>query len=49
MTFDSVKTGKFADLFTASRPKTPEELNVIQGLVDQFYGQFIDRVATGAS
>ena len=47
LTFDSVKTGKFADMFTASRPKTPEELNVIQTLVDQFYSRFKDRVATG--
>ena len=36
ITFDGVKTGKFADLFTVSRPKTPEELNVVQTLVDQF-------------
>ncbi len=47
LTFDSVKTGKFADMFTASRPKTPEELNVIQTLVDQFYSRFKERVATG--
>ncbi len=47
ITFDSVKTGKFADLGTLDRPKTPEELNVIQTLVDQFYGRFKDRVATG--
>ena len=47
ITFDSVKTGKFADLFTVSRPKTPEELNVVQTLVDQFYSRFKDRVATG--
>ncbi len=47
LTFDSVKTGKFADMFTASRPKTPEELNVIQALVDQFYSRFKERVATG--
>ena len=47
ITFDGVKTGKYADLFTASRPKTPEELGVIQRLVDDFYGKFKDRVATG--
>ena len=46
VTFDGVKTGKYADLFTISRPKTPEELNVVQGLVDHIYGEFIDRVAT---
>ncbi len=47
ITFDSVKTGKLADIFTASRPKTPEELDVIQTLVDQFYSRFKDRVANG--
>ncbi len=47
VTFDSVKTGKFADLESVSRPKTPEELAVIQTLVDQFYSRFKDRVAAG--
>ena len=47
ITFDSVKTARFADLETISRPKTPEELALIQALVDQFYGRFKDRVATG--
>ena len=47
VTFDEVKTGRFAALSTASRPKTPEELAVIQGYVDDFYGKFIHRVADG--
>ena len=47
ITFDGVKTGKFADIFTASRPKTPDELGLIQGIVDNFYTKFKDRVATG--
>ena len=47
ITFDGVKTGKFADIFTASRPKTPDELGLIQGIVDNFYSKFKDRVATG--
>ncbi len=46
VTFDTVKTGKYADLFTISRPKTPDELNVVQGFVDHIYGEFLDRVAT---
>jgi protease-4 len=45
ITFDSVKTGKFADALTISRPKTPEELAVLQGMVDWIYGQFIQKVA----
>ena len=47
VTFDEVKTGKYAALSTASRPKTTEELQVIQSFVDDFYGKFIHRVAEG--
>ena len=47
VTFDEVKTGRFAALNTAARPKTPEELAVIQGFVDDFYGKFVHRVAEG--
>ncbi|HWA11092.1 MAG TPA: signal peptide peptidase SppA [Opitutaceae bacterium] len=45
VTFDSVKTGKFADAITISRPKTDEELAVFQRLVDWIYGEFITKVA----
>ncbi|MBL9187241.1 MAG: signal peptide peptidase SppA [Opitutaceae bacterium] len=45
VTFDSVKTGKFADALTISRPKTPEELAVLQRMVDWIYGEFIGKVA----
>jgi len=47
VTFDRVKTGKFADAMTISRPKTPEELAVLQRVVDWTYGQFIAEVAAG--
>ena len=47
VTFDSVKTGKFADAFTLSRPKTDEELAVFQRLVDWIYSQFVAKVAEG--
>jgi protease IV len=45
ITFDSVKTGKFADALTISRPKTPEEIAVLQRMVDWIYGEFIAKVA----
>jgi protease-4 len=45
LTFDTVKTARFADAATMSRPKTPEELAVIQGSVDWLYGQFLAKVA----
>lgn len=47
ITFDSVKTGQFADALTISRPKTPEELEVMQRAVDWIYDQFVDKVAEG--
>jgi protease-4 len=47
LTFDIAKTGKFADAFTISRPKTDEELALFQHLVDWIYGQFIGKVAEG--
>jgi protease-4 len=48
VTFDSVKTGKFADgLLTITRPRTADELAVFQRAVDWMYGQFISKVAEG--
>ncbi len=47
LTFDSVKTAKFADIITISRPKTDEELAVFQRMVDWIYGEFITKVAEG--
>ncbi len=46
-TWDSVKTGKHADLMTISRPKSPEELAIFQHMVDWTYGEFIRKVAEG--
>lgn len=45
VTFDSVKTGKFADTMTISRPKTEAELAMIQRSVDWIYDEFIGKVA----
>lgn len=45
LTFDTVKTGKFADANTVLRPKTDEELAVYQTYVDWVYDQFIGKVA----
>ncbi len=46
ITWDTVKTGKFADIQTVSRPKTPQELALIQKSVDRIYDQFLTRVST---
>lgn len=45
ITFDRVKTGRYADALTISRPKTEEELEIIQRMVDWIYEQFIGKVA----
>lgn len=45
LTFDTVKTARFADSATIARPKTPEELAVIQASVDWIYSQFLAKVA----
>jgi protease-4 len=34
LSFDSVKTGRFADAITISRPKTEDEMAVFQRMVD---------------
>ncbi len=45
VTFDEVKTGKYAALSTISRPKTPEEFATVTALVEDFYKKFVDKVA----
>jgi len=42
-----VKTGRFADALTITRPKTPEEMAVLQRMVDWIYGEFVAKVAEG--
>jgi len=47
VTFDGVKTGKYADLGDVSRPLTPEERAILQNEVDHGYDDFTKAVATG--
>jgi protease-4 len=42
-----VKAGRFKDVGNISRPMTPEERRVLQALLDDVHGQFIDAVAEG--
>jgi protease-4 len=46
VTFDSAKTGAYADFETVSRPKTDQELALAQSRVDDLYGKFLDKVST---
>jgi protease-4 len=45
ITWDVVKTGRYADSTTVSRPKTPQELAIAQKSVNQIYNQFLNKVA----
>jgi protease-4 len=41
------KGGKYKDMYWGLRELTPEEEEIMQGLVDEYYEQFIDVVAEG--
>jgi protease-4 len=47
LTFDGVKTGKYADLGDVSRPLTPEEKDILQNQVNRGYDDFTKAVAAG--
>jgi protease-4 len=47
VTFDGVKTGKYADLGDVSRPLSPEERAILQNSVNHGYDDFTKAVAAG--
>ena len=47
LTFDQVKTNKFADLGSTTRPLTNEEYTIIQESVVEVYNTFTSKVAEG--
>jgi len=47
ITWDVVKTGKYADSQTVSRPKSPAELALYQRAVDRIYSTFLSKVVQG--
>lgn len=47
ITFDGVKTGKYADLGAVSRPLTPAEKMILQNQVNHGYDDFTKAVAAG--
>jgi protease-4 len=47
ITFDGVKTGKYADIMSVNRPLTAGERFIIQKDVNHIYDSFIGRVADG--
>ena len=46
-TFDGVKTNKYADVPSITRPFTKDEKDLFQGYVERFYDVFIDKCAEG--
>ncbi len=47
ITWDVVKTGRYADSQTVARPKSPQELARYQRSVNQIYNLFLNKVAQG--
>ncbi|MDJ0735236.1 MAG: signal peptide peptidase SppA [Nostocaceae cyanobacterium] len=47
ITWDSVKTGRYADTQTVSRPKSSQELQLYQRSVNRIYDLFLQKVAKG--
>lgn len=47
ITFDEVKTGKYADLMSINRPLTLDERDLIQQEVNKIYATFTKKVANG--
>lgn len=44
---DPIKSGKHKDIGSPARPMTPEERAILQALIDDAYGQFVQAVADG--
>lgn len=47
ITWDSVKTARYADAQGISRPKSPQELAIYQRMVNSIYDVFLNKVAKG--
>jgi protease-4 len=44
---DPIKSGAHKDIGSPARPMTPEERKILQDLIDDAYGQFVQAVADG--
>jgi protease IV len=45
VTWDAVKTARLADINTSTRPKTEQEIAILQQYVNQIYDLFLDKVS----
>lgn len=48
-THETFKRGDYADLFSPTRHITDEEFEMVQGVIDWFYDEFLEKVAEGRS
>ena len=44
---ETIKAGEKKDILSPFRPSTPEEKQILQALIDQLYGRFIEVVSAG--
>src|SRR5262249_17363670 len=47
ITFDTVKTGKYSDLFSMTRPLREDERQILQVEIEKIYDTFVTRVSDG--
>lgn len=45
--YETIKSGPHKDMGSSSRPLDEEERAILQGMVDDIFGQFVDQVAKG--
>src|SRR5699024_7994229 len=45
--FNTIKSGKHKDIMSASREMTDEEHDILQSMIDEMYGEFVDVVSEG--
>ena len=43
---ETIKSGEKKDIFSPFRPITPEERELMQGIIDHLYGKFVDAIFT---
>ena len=45
--YETIKSGEHKDMFGGARPSTPEELAMLQEMIDESYEEFVDIVEVG--
>lgn len=47
--YETIKSGEHKDMFGGTRPSTPDELAMLQEMIDESYEQFVDIIEEGRS